>query len=54
MLQKLAASTKPLVEYERHRGVLLSEGGMQRALEVLRHHRLYTLLVVTHVNRYAV
>src|SRR5271166_1230718 len=40
MLQKLAASTKPLVEYERHRGVALSEAGMQRALEVLRHHRL--------------
>jgi len=40
MLQKLAASTKPLVEYERHRGVLLSKIGMQRALEVLRHHRL--------------
>ena len=40
MLQKLAASTKPLVEYERHRGVLLSQIGMQRALEVLRHHRL--------------
>jgi DtxR family Mn-dependent transcriptional regulator len=40
MLQKLAASTKPLVEYERHRGVRLSEEGKRRALEVLRHHRL--------------
>lgn len=40
MLQKLAGSTKPLVEYERHRGVRLSEGGKLRALEVLRHHRL--------------
>ena len=43
MLQKLAASASspsPLVEYERHRGVLLSFAGKRRALEVLRHHRL--------------
>jgi DtxR family Mn-dependent transcriptional regulator len=40
MLQKLAASTPPLVEYERHRGVLLSSAGRKRAVEVVRHHRL--------------
>jgi DtxR family Mn-dependent transcriptional regulator len=40
MLQKLAAAAMPLVEYERHRGVLLSAAGKRRALEVLRHHRL--------------
>jgi DtxR family Mn-dependent transcriptional regulator len=40
MLQKLAASSTPLVEYERHRGVQLSATGKRRALEVLRHHRL--------------
>lgn len=40
MLQKLAASPTPLVEYERHRGVLLSSAGKRRALEVVRHHRL--------------
>jgi DtxR family transcriptional regulator, Mn-dependent transcriptional regulator len=40
MLQKLAAAASPLVEYERHRGVLLSPAGRTRALEVLRHHRL--------------
>jgi len=40
MLQKLAAGSPPLVEYERHRGVLLSAHGKMRALEVLRHHRL--------------
>src|SRR5208337_2859963 len=40
MLQKLAASSPPLVEYERHRGVQLSLAGKKRALEVLRHHRL--------------
>jgi DtxR family Mn-dependent transcriptional regulator len=40
MLQKLALSSSPFVEYERHRGVLLSAAGKRRALEVLRHHRL--------------
>src|SRR6266702_3424762 len=40
MLQKLAASASPLVEYERHRGVKLSPTGKKRALEVVRHHRL--------------
>jgi len=40
MLQKLAGSAAPLVEYERHRGVQLSSVGKRRALEVVRHHRL--------------
>ena len=40
MLQKLAAGSPPLVEYERHRGVRLSPAGEKRALEVVRHHRL--------------
>src|SRR5450432_3919870 len=40
MLQKLAASSPPLVAYERHRGVRLSSAGKKRALEVVRHHRL--------------
>ncbi len=40
MLQKLASALLPLVEYERHRGVLLSLAGRRRALEVVRHHRL--------------
>jgi DtxR family Mn-dependent transcriptional regulator len=40
MLQKLATSSSPFVEYERHRGVLLSPVGKRRALEVVRHHRL--------------
>lgn len=40
MLQKLAASSSPLIEYERHRGVRLSASGKRRALEVVRHHRL--------------
>lgn len=40
MLQKLAAAPSPFVRYERHRGVLLSDAGRRRALEVVRHHRL--------------
>lgn len=40
MLQKLAASSPPLVEYERHKGVRLSASGRRRALEIVRHHRL--------------
>jgi DtxR family Mn-dependent transcriptional regulator len=40
MLQKLAATSPPLVEYERHRGVRLARAGEKRALEVVRHHRL--------------
>ena len=40
MLQKLAASPSPFVEYERRRGVRLSTAGRRRALEVVRHHRL--------------
>jgi DtxR family Mn-dependent transcriptional regulator len=40
MLQKLAGVATPLVEYERHRGVRLSDAGRKRAIEVVRHHRL--------------
>jgi DtxR family Mn-dependent transcriptional regulator len=40
MLQKLASSSSPLVEYELHHGARLSSTGMRRALEIVRHHRL--------------
>jgi DtxR family Mn-dependent transcriptional regulator len=40
MLQKLSAQRPSFVKYEKHHGVLLSEAGKRRALEVLRHHRL--------------
>jgi DtxR family Mn-dependent transcriptional regulator len=40
MLQKLAATQEPPVDYEMHRGVRLSAAGKKRALEILRHHRL--------------
>ena len=40
MLQKLAALRPPFVNYQKHHGVLLTEAGRFRALEILRHHRL--------------
>ena len=40
MLQKLASSPNPFVEYESRRGVRLSAAGRRRALEIVRHHRL--------------
>lgn len=40
MLQKLASQRPSMVKYEKHHGVLLTEPGRTRALEVLRHHRL--------------
>ncbi len=40
MLQKLAALSPPLVAYQKHHGVKLSNAGRKRALEIVRHHRL--------------
>lgn len=40
MVQKLASSKPPLVEYQKHQGVLLTKEGKRAALEVIRHHRL--------------
>lgn len=40
MLQKLAAAKPPLVSYQKHHGVQLSEAGKRRAREIVRHHRL--------------
>ncbi|MCJ7703732.1 MAG: metal-dependent transcriptional regulator [Anaerolineales bacterium] len=40
MVQKLAATNPPLVEYRKHRGVVLTAEGEKAALETLRHHRL--------------
>lgn len=40
MLQRLAASDPPLVEYQKHRGAVLTPAGKRAALEVIRHHRL--------------
>jgi DtxR family Mn-dependent transcriptional regulator len=40
MLQKMATAEPPLVEYQKHRGVVLTPEGRQIALEIIRHHRL--------------
>ena len=40
MIQKLASSRPPLVEYQKHQGVTLTKEGKKAALEVIRHHRL--------------
>ncbi|MCS6826808.1 MAG: metal-dependent transcriptional regulator [Caldilinea sp.] len=40
MLRKLAAEDPPLVEYQKHQGVMLTADGRRAALEVIRHHRL--------------
>src|SRR5574339_363040 len=40
MVQKLATSRPPLVEYQKHQGVTLTREGKRAALEVIRHHRL--------------
>jgi len=45
MLQKLAATQPALVDYQKHRGVLLTEQGERVALETIRHHRLLELFL---------
>jgi DtxR family Mn-dependent transcriptional regulator len=45
MLKKLAATKPPLVEYRKHRGVVLTPEGDKVALEIIRHHRLLELFL---------
>ncbi|MDI6694574.1 MAG: metal-dependent transcriptional regulator [Anaerolineales bacterium] len=45
MIKKLSRTNPPLVEYQRHRGVVLTPYGNQVALEILRHHRLIELFL---------
>ncbi len=40
MIQRLASTKPPLVNYRKHQGVMLTEAGRRSALEVIRHHRL--------------
>src|SRR5256714_5598279 len=40
MLQKLASQRPSFVKYQKHHGVVLTEMGKRRAIEILRHHRL--------------
>ncbi len=43
MIKRLAANDPPLIEYHKHRGVVLTPKGEQVALEIIRHHRLLEL-----------
>lgn len=43
MIKKLAEDRPRLVDYEKHRGVMLTPAGRKIALEVIRHHRLLEL-----------
>lgn len=40
MVQRLASQEPALVEYSKNRGAALTDAGRERALEVIRHHRL--------------
>jgi DtxR family transcriptional regulator, Mn-dependent transcriptional regulator len=45
MIQRMAAADPPLVDYQKHRGVQLTEEGRLIALEMIRHHRLLELFL---------
>jgi len=45
MLRKLSEQEPPAVEYEKHHGAQLTDTGLQRALEIIRHHRLIELFL---------
>ena len=45
MLKTLASAHPPLVDYQKHHGVLLTPYGEKVALEVLRHHRLLEMFL---------
>jgi DtxR family Mn-dependent transcriptional regulator len=45
MIKKLAVTDPPLLEYQKHRGVVLTEAGNKIALEIIRHHRLLELFL---------
>ena len=45
MAQALAGTSPPLLDYQKHRGVALTDRGRRVALEVIRHHRLIELFL---------
>jgi len=45
MIQKLALTQPPLVEYRKHRGAVLTADGEKVALEIIRHHRLLEMFL---------
>ena len=46
MIQKLAATNPPLVDYLKHHGVSLTPEGEKIALETIRHHRLLEMFLL--------
>jgi DtxR family Mn-dependent transcriptional regulator len=50
MIQRLAASKPPLVNYRKHQGVTLTKPGERAALEVIRHHRLLETYLVENLG----
>jgi DtxR family Mn-dependent transcriptional regulator len=46
MLKRLASMDPPLVNYQKHRGVQLTEHGRQVSLQIIRKHRLIELFLV--------
>jgi len=45
MIKRLAGAKPPLVEYQKHRGVVLTQDGKIAAIEIIRHHRLLELFL---------
>ena len=45
MIQKLAETDPPLLDYRKHRGVQLTPEGERVALEIIRHHRLLEMFL---------
>ena len=45
MIQKLAETDPPLLDYRKHRGVQLTSEGERVALEIIRHHRLLEMFL---------
>ena len=45
MIKKLSETNPPLVDYQKHRGVVLTSSGKLVALEILRHHRLLEMFL---------
>ncbi len=45
MIKKLSVTDPPLLEYKKHRGVVLTKEGEDIALEIVRHHRLLELFL---------
>lgn len=45
MIKKLSAMSPPLLEYQKHQGVELTENGRKIALKVVRNHRLLELFL---------